>query len=113
MKIFYNSSCSKSRNALEILQSEGIEPEIIDYIKNPLTEETLKKLLTDLKLNAEDITRKKESIFQNEYSNKELNEEDYIQILVKHPSLMERPIISKEGKAVIARTPEAVREILV
>ena len=112
MKILHNNRCSKSRCALEILENKGVEPEIIKYLENPLSETEIRDLLKKLNLPASAIIRKGEAIYKENYKGKEMTEDDWVEAMVKHPKLIERPIVIKGNKAVVARPPERVEELL-
>lgn len=116
--IYHNSRCSKSRSALEILQSKGIEPKIINYLETPPRPSELKEILALLGKSAHEIARSGE----DRYSELKLDtdppksEDKWIEILCKNPILIERPIIVVEssGKkgAVVGRPPERVLELI-
>ena len=112
--IFHNQKCSKSRASLELLQSKGLEPTIIEYLKNPPTVDELEEII--IKLNI----RPKQLIRFNEDKAKELGistvdkltNEQWITILAKNPDLIERPIVVTATGAVIGRPPENVLKVL-
>lgn len=110
--IYHNTRCSKSRCALSILQDEGIEPEIRQYMSDTLDEGEIKSLLKKLNIKAEDLVRKGEAVYKEKYKGKNLTEAEWIEALVSYPKLIERPIIVKGDKAIIGRPPELVEEFL-
>lgn len=110
-KIFHNPRCGKSRTALKALQETGEAIEVVEYLKATPSFDEIKDVLMRLNLSATAIIRTKEVEFKP-YKGLELTEEEWIQTLVEHPKLIERPIVIKGAKAVIARTPEAIEEIL-
>ena len=112
MKIYHNPRCRKSREALALLESKGIEPEVIRYLETPLSAAELKALLKSLDLSAEALIRKNEAIFKSEFKGKTLTEEEWIEAMVQYPKLMERPIVVKGKKAVVGRPPEEVLKLL-
>lgn len=112
MKIYHNSNCSKSNCALELIKEKGISPQVINYLQDTPSKEELIKLLSMLGLKPFDIIRKKEEIFQQNYAGKTFSDEQWLEILVEHPILIERPIVVKDGKAVIARPTERILELL-
>ncbi len=112
MIIYHNPRCRKSRETLELINNSGLKVEIVEYLKNPLTKSELKNLLKKLDKSPESIIRKNEAEFKENYKGKELNDEDYLNMLVEFPKLMERPIVVKENKAIIGRPPENVLALL-
>lgn len=110
--IYHNNRCGKSRGALALLQEKGIEPEIRYYLQEPPTPAELKALLKKLKIKAEELVRKNESVYKEQYEGKNISEEQWLEILTENPILMERPIVVKGNKAVVARPPEKALEVL-
>ena len=110
MKILHNNRCSKSRCALELLQDKGVDFEIVRYLDDPLSKLELKELLVKLNLPIEDIIRKGENEFKENYKGKKMSENEWLDALVRFPKLLERPIVIKGDKAIIARPPERVAE---
>lgn len=107
--IYHNPRCSKSRQALALLVAHEIRPVVIEYLKSPLTLEELRKLSSHFAL--EDFVRTNEPLFKS--LGLSLNEkEKVLQAMAREPILMQRPIVSTKGKAIIARPPEKVLEIL-
>ena len=112
MKIYHNPRCSKSRQTLKIINDSGQEVEIVEYLKVPPTEEELREILQDLNLPIEYLIRKGEEIYKTEYKGKELSDDEWIKALVEHPKMLERPIVVKDGQAVLGRPPENVQKLL-
>jgi len=110
--IYHNNRCSKSRCALELIEKKTKKFQIVEYLKNPPTEKELKNILQKLGMQAEDIIRKKETLFTDKFEGKKLTNDQWIKILVKNPILIERPIIVKGNKAVIGRPVENINQIL-
>ena len=111
--IYHNPKCSKSRETLRLLQEQGINLVTIEYLKNPLTVEKLKEILSLLGVSPRDLMRKKEDKFKElDLANSKLSDEDLIHFMVKHPILIERPIVLANGKAALGRPPEQVLNIL-
>jgi len=112
MQIYHNPRCSKSRQSLKILTDAGYEPEIIEYLKTPPTEATLRAVLKKLNYHPTQLFRKKESLYKElQLAQKQLNEEQLIAVLSKHPKLIERPIVVSGDKAVLGRPPENVKAL--
>lgn len=112
MKIYHNPRCSKSRQTLNIIKEAGGEPEIIEYLKTPPTEEELTEVFEKLNLPIDYLIRKGEEIYKTAYKGKDLSDEEWIKALVEHPKMLERPIVFDEEKAVLGRPPENVNRLL-
>ena len=111
--IYHNPKCSKSCQTLKLLQEQGINPVTIEYLKNPPTLEKLKEILSLLGVSPRDLMRKKEDEFKElGLANSKLSDEDLIHFMVKHPILIERPIVLANGKAALGRPPEQVLNML-
>ena len=109
IKVLHNNSCSKSRAILEHLDENNVPFEIIDIIANPLTEAELKVVLKKLLKTAFEIIRKNDALFKNNFAQQERTDEEWLQILLENPSLMERPILIKGEVAMIGRPIENVK----
>ncbi len=110
--IFHNPRCSKSRQALKLLEEKGAEVEVVKYLETPPSKEELKALLKMLGITARELMRTKEAIYK-ELGLKEVDDEErLIEAMVAHPKLIERPIVIKDGKAIIGRPPEKVITLL-
>ena len=112
MRIYHNPRCRKSRETLEIIRSKGVEPEIIEYLAHPPTENELASILEMLGMKPDEIIRKGESIFKENFKGKDLSDNGWLKVLVENPKLIERPIVIKGNKAVLGRPPENVLELL-
>ena len=112
IKIYHNSRCRKSREALEILRTKYIEFEVIEYLKDNLTKNQLHNLINKLGFEPINLVRKNEQIWKENFKNKELTSDEIIQILSDNPKLIERPIVESNSKAIIGRPPENVLKIL-
>ena len=110
--LYHNNRCAKSRQALKILQNSGLKFETIEYLKKPLTEKEIKNLLKLLQLNAENIIRKGELLYKEKFATTNISENEWIKILANNPVLIERPILVKGNKAILARAPEKILELL-
>lgn len=96
---------------MEILQEMNVPHDVRFYLAEPLSEEELKTLLTKLNIPASELIRKSEPEFAA-YEGKELSEEEWMQAILKHPVLMQRPVVAKGSKAIIARPPEKVLDFI-
>jgi arsenate reductase len=113
VKILHNPRCSKSRETLQILQDQGIEPAIVEYLKTPPTTKELADILAMLDMNPRELMRKNEDAYKAlDLGNPNLPDDELIQAMVDYPILIERPIVITNGKAAIGRPPESVLEIV-
>lgn len=113
VKIYHNPRCSKSRQTLQLLEDQGIQPEVIEYLKTPPTADELDTILTLLKLQPRELMRTGEAEYQSTgMDNPDLDREALIAGMVNTPKLIERPIVLANGKAAIGRPPESVLAIL-
>lgn len=109
--IYHNPRCQKSRQTLELLQKNGIEPTVVEYIKHPLQEKQLKELLAKLKLLPSQLIRKKEDKVKKLKLDLE-NQKQVLQAMIENPELIERPIVAKGDKAILGRPPENVLTLI-
>lgn len=112
MKIYHNPRCRKSRETLQIIQDAGVEPEVVEYLKDVPSESELKELVEMLGIKPYDLLRRGEVDFKENFKGKELSDDEWIAAMVKYPKLIERPIVVKQKKAVLGRPPENVKTLL-
>ncbi len=113
IKIYHNPRCSKSRQTLQLLQEQGIEPEIIEYLKTPPSVAELDEILQKLDLQPRELMRKNEAEYKTaNMDNSNLNRQELLAGMIANPKLIERPIVLANGKAAIGRPPENVLNIL-
>lgn len=112
LRIYHNARCSKSRSACAIVAERGIEAEIVNYLDTPPSKEELRALLAKLGMTPRELVRSGEAVFKEHYAGRELSDEQWLDALAAHPILIERPIVVRGDKAVVARPPEKVLELL-
>lgn len=113
IRLYHNPRCSKSREALKLLQDAGADVEIVDYLKTPPSAEELDRLLTLLGLEPRELMRQKEEEYQNLHlDDLTLERRHLIAVMVNHPRLIERPIAVQGERVVIGRPPERVLTLL-
>lgn len=112
ISIVHNPKCETSRRALKILEEAGIEHEVLLYLQKKLTFKKIESLVKKLGIRPEQLIRKKEDVFQQNFKDKSFADEEWIQILVENPVLIERPIIIKDKRAIIARPLELINKFL-
>ena len=111
--LYHNPRCSKSRATLALLREQGVEPEIVEYLKTPPDATTLRTLLDQLGIPPRELLRTGEAEYRElGLKDAELDDEALIQTMVQHPKLIERPILVHGDRARIGRPPEQVLEIL-
>lgn len=111
-KIYHHPRCSKSRATLELLQEQGVEPQIIEYLKTPPNAIELKSILKKLRLRPEQLIRRNESLYNDLIAGKNLNDTQLIAAMVDNPILIERPIVVIGNRAALGRPPENVLTLL-
>jgi arsenate reductase (glutaredoxin) len=112
MKMLHHPYCTKSCAALDFLKDNDLNAEVIDLTKNKPTKEFLSDLLKKLSIPAFDLVRTSESVYQKKFEEKILTEDEWIEAIVAHPILLQRPIFIEGDRAVIGRPVERVYEIL-
>lgn len=112
LTIYHNPRCRKSRETLQIIEDNGQMVQVVEYLKMPPSKGELRDILEKLNMRAEDIVRKGEAIYKEQFKGKKLTEEEWLDALVKHPKLIERPVVVSGDAAVIGRPPENVKELL-
>ena len=113
IRIYHNPRCSKSRETLALLQEQGIEPTVVEYLKDTPTANELAELLQKLGVQARQLMRSKEDEYKTlGLDNPELSEDQLINAMVEHPKLIERPIVVAGNQARIGRPPHLVLEII-
>ncbi len=110
--IWHNPRCSKSREALNILEENGCEKDIVKYLEVNPSKEDIKKTLHMLKMTPRELMRTKEDIYKELNLQDELSEDKLIDAMVKNSILIERPVIFKNNKAIIGRPTSIISEFL-
>ncbi|MDT0647750.1 arsenate reductase (glutaredoxin) [Zunongwangia sp. F260] len=110
--IYHNTRCKKSREGLEIVKESGKDYRIREYLKVPLTEEELSALIEKMNISPIQLVRKNEKLWKENYKEKDLSDKELISVMVKHPKLIERPVVENDRKAVIGRPASDIKEVL-
>src|SRR5210317_1201429 len=110
--IYHNNRCRKSREGLQILEESGKEFEVVKYLETIPSKAELKNIIDLLKIKPIDIVRKNEAIWNQEFKNKSLSDNEIIDALCTHPKLIERPIVINGNKAAIGRPPSNILDII-
>lgn len=112
IQIYHNPRCGKSRNCLAFIEQTNQEYEIIPYLTETPSVDELKTLLKKLNIQPLDLVRTKEKIWIENFKGKELTNDQVIQAMADNPILIERPIVIKDGKAIIGRDLDLVASFL-
>jgi arsenate reductase len=112
IQIYHNPRCGKSRNCLLLLEESNKEFEIINYLNTPPTVSELTSLLQKLNLTPIELVRQKEKIWIENYKGKTLTDDQIIQAMSENPILIERPIVVKDGQAIIGRDLDLVNPFI-
>ena len=112
MKILHNPRCRKSREGLKILEDSGKDFTVVEYLKEPLSQEELTDILSKLDMSAIDLVRKNEKEWKDNFKGRELKEDEIVAAMADHPKLIERPIVISGDRAVVGRPPENIHELL-
>ena len=114
LTLFHNSQCSKSRAALALLEQSGREFEVVAYLDTPPTAALLDRLLTQLGMGPEQLVRRGEDLYEELglEKNPPASRSEWIELLINHPVLIERPIVTDGTRTVVGRPPENVKALL-
>jgi len=111
--LYHNPRCSKSRQALELLRSRDVEPEIVEYLKTPPSTAELHRILDLLEMDPRMLMRRQESVYSElALHDDSLARDELIQAMIAHPILMERPIAVTAERAALGRPPDNVLDVL-
>lgn len=111
--IYHNPACGTSRNTLAMIRQSGEEPEVIEYLKTPPDEETLRRLIRDMGLAPRDLLRRKGTPYDDlGLDDPKWSDDELIAFMLEHPILMNRPIVVAPKGTRLCRPSEAVLDIL-
>ena len=110
--IYHNNECSKSNGCLLELHHKGIHPIVIDYLKNTPTFSELQSVIGKLGIKPFELIRTNEAIFTEKFAHKNFSDDEWIQVMIDHPILIQRPIVVKGDKAIIARPMGKLNDLL-
>lgn len=113
IKFYYKSNCATSLTALRLLKKNAKEPiEKIEYLVDVPSAKELKEILKLLGKKPSEFIRKKEHLYKEKYEGKKFSEDEWIKVMVDNPILIDRPILIKDGKAILCQPSEKVLELL-
>ncbi len=111
--IYQKPTCTTCRQVYQALKESSVDFDSVNYYLEPLSKSKLKDLLKKMGIPAKDLLRSKEEIYKKlKLGAKDLSEEEYLELMAKHPDLIQRPIVEKGAKAILARPAERLKEIL-
>ncbi len=110
--VYHNPRCSKSRMALHYLDEHNQPYEVIEYMQSLPSKEELKTVIAQLGIRPEELVRKGEADYKEHFKGKDMTDDEWLDAFIRFPKLIERPIVIKSGRAVIARPTERIDEIL-
>jgi arsenate reductase len=113
IKIWHNAKCSKSRAAMQLLETNKCDADVVTYLEDTPSCEEIKEVINMLKTNARGIMRTKEVLYKElNLSDESLSEEDLVEAMTTNPILIERPIVIKDGRAAIGRPIENIIDLI-
>ncbi|WP_335947636.1 arsenate reductase (glutaredoxin) [Salipiger bermudensis] len=112
MILWHNPRCSKSREALKLLEAHGVRPEIRRYLMDAPTYEELKAAQAALNLPAIEMMRTKEPAFREMGLSKDADDDTLLRAMAAEPRLIERPLAIEGARAILGRPPEKVLDLL-
>ena len=113
IKIYQKPTCTKCRETLSILRECGVDFDSVNYYETPLTAGELRDLVLKLGISPRELLRKEEKIYRElKIGQRELTDDQLIELMVENPDLMQRPIVVRGNKAVLGRPPETVKELI-
>ena len=111
--VYQKPACTTCRQVHAALKESGVDFETVDYYVDPIPAPKLRELLKKMGMRARDLLRTREAIYKElELADRELSEDDLIDLMVGHPDLIQRPIVEKGSRAILARPAERLKEIL-
>jgi arsenate reductase len=113
IKVYEKPTCTTCRKVVKALMDNGVDFEKVNYYIEPFSKEKLQSLLTKMKMKPSDILRKNEKVYKElKFKEKNYTEDQILGLMIKHPDLVQRPIVQKGSKAMLARPPERILELL-
>ena len=109
--IYHNPRCKKSRAGLQYVTDKKMEFQVREYLKEPLSEAELTALVMKLHVNPKELIRTQEEAYRKELKGLNLNNEEWIKVMVENPKLIHRPIVEGKYKAVVGDPPENIDQL--
>jgi arsenate reductase len=111
--IYQKPTCTTCRQVFAALKESGVDFDAIDYYVDPIPKRKLKDLLRKMKMRPRDLLRTKEQVYKDlKLADRELTDDQIVDLMVEHPDLIQRPIVEKGTRAILARPADRLKEIL-
>ena len=111
--VYQKPTCTTCRQVYNALKEEGVDFDAVNYYLDPIPKSKLKELLKKMGISGTELLRTKEPIYKDlKLAGKNLSDDEVIDLMAKHPDLIQRPIVEKGAKAILARPAERIKEIL-
>lgn len=111
--IYQKPTCTTCKQVYTTLKESGVDFDSVNYYLDPLSKSKIKELLKKMGIPAAELLRKKEDLYKTlKLADKNLSEDELVELMAKHPDLIQRPIVEKGSKAILARPAERIKEIL-
>ncbi len=111
--IYQKPTCTTCRQVYAALRDAGVDFDAVDYYTDPIPKTKLRELLRKMKMPARELLRTKEAIHRTlRLAERDLTDDEIVDLMVKHPDLIQRPIVEKGSRAILARPAERLKEIL-
>lgn len=111
--IYQKPTCTTCRKVSKVLEDSGVDFELVNYYIDPIPKAKLKELIQKMGIRPEELIRKHEDVYEElKLADKQLSDNEWIDYMVQYPDLIQRPIVEKGSKAILARPAERIEEIL-
>ena len=111
--IYQKPTCTTCRQVHAALKESGVDFEAVDYYVDPIPKAKLVELLRKMRMKPRDLLRTKEAVYKElNLAKRDLSDSQLIDLMVEHPDLIQRPIVEKGARAILARPPERLKQIL-
>ncbi len=111
--VYQKPTCTTCRQVYAALKESGVDFEAVDYYTDPIPKTKLKELLRKMGMRAADLLRKKEPVYKTlRLDERQLTDDEIVDVIVKHPDLLQRPIVEKGSRAILARPADRLKQIL-
>ncbi|HBL74595.1 MAG: polyphosphate kinase 1 [Bacteroidetes bacterium GWF2_42_66] len=112
MKIYHNPRCAKSREGLKYLEERGYEIQVVNYMRDGISVDELRTIMKRTHLTVDELIRKQEQLYKEQYKNKELSDDEWLTVLSENPRLLQRPIVLNGNRGVLAQPPNEIDRIV-